>query len=93
MSAFLYSLEHDLTPTLLVLAAIMFGAWTIAYAQIVLACFREKTYGLPLVSIFQNFSWELIFGFQLLAPGVVALVWGNRLWFLVDCVIVLQVFL
>ena len=93
MSAFLYSLEHDLTPTLLVLAAIMFGAWTIAYAQIVLACFREKTYGLPLVSILQNFSWELIFGFQLLAPGVVALVWGNRLWFLVDCVIVLQVFL
>ena len=93
MSAFLYSLEHDLTPTLLVLAAIMFGAWTIAYAQIVMSCFREKTYGLPLVSIFQNFSWELIFGFQLLAPGVVALVWGNRLWFLVDCVIVLQVFL
>lgn len=93
MSAFLYSLEHDLTPTLMVLAAIMFGAWTIAYAQIVMSCFREKTYGLPLVSIFQNFSWELIFGFQLLAPGVVALVWGNRLWFLVDCVIVLQVFL
>jgi hypothetical protein len=93
MSAFLYSLEHDLTPTLMVLAAVMFGAWTVAYAQIVYVSFREKTYGLPLVSILQNFSWEVIFSFQLVAPGVLALVWGNRLWFVVDCVIVLQVFL
>jgi hypothetical protein len=93
MSAFLYSLEHDLTPTLMILAAVMFGAWTVAYAQIVYTSHREKTYGLPLVSIFQNFTWEFIFSFQLIAPGVVALVWGNRLWFVVDCVIVLQVFL
>ena len=93
MSAFLYSLGHDLTPALQLLAAVMFGAWTVAYVQIVRAGFREKTYGLPLVSIFQNFSWELVFSFQLIAPGVLALVWGNRLWFVVDCVIVLQVFL
>jgi hypothetical protein len=93
MSAFLYSLQHDLTPTLWVVGAVMFGAWTLAYAQIVMAGFREKTYGLPMASIFLNISWEFVFSFNLVAPGVVALVWGNRLWFLVDCVIVLQVFL
>jgi hypothetical protein len=93
MSAFLYSLQHDLTPTLLVVGAVMFGAWTVAYAQIVYVCFRDKTYGLPLPSILLNISWEAIFGFQLIAPGVLALVWGNRLWFVVDCLIVLQVFL
>lgn len=93
MDAFLYSVQHDLTPTLMVVGAVMFGAWTLAYAQIVIVCFREKTYGLPLASILLNIAWEFIFSFNLVAPGVVALVWGNRLWFVVDCVIVLQVFL
>jgi len=92
MSAFLTSVQNDLTPTLMVVGAVMFGAWTLAYAQIVLVCFRQKTYGLPLASIFLNIAWEFIFSFNLVAPGVVALVWGNRLWFLVDCVIVYQVF-
>ena len=92
MSAFLTSVQNDLTPTLMVVGAVMFGAWTLAYAQIVLMCFRQKTYGLPLASIFLNIAWEFIFSFNLVAPGVVALVWGNRLWFLVDCVIVYQVF-
>lgn len=92
-SAFLYSLGHDLTPTLRIIGAVMFGAWTLAYGQIVLTCFRDKTYGLPLPSIFLNIAWEFIFSFNLVAAGEPALVWGNRLWFVVDCVIVLQVFL
>jgi hypothetical protein len=77
----------------MLVGAVMFGAWTLAYAQIVLVCFRQKTYGLPLASIFLNIAWEFLFSFNVVAPGVVALVWGNRLWFIVDCVIVLQVFL
>jgi len=92
-SAFLYSLNNDLTPTLMVAGAVMFGAWTVAYGQIVLTGFRDKTYGLPLPSIFLNIAWEFIFSFNLVADGEPALVWGNRLWFAVDCVIVLQVFL
>ena len=77
----------------MLVGAVMFGAWTLAYAQIVRTCFREKTYGLPLASIFLNIAWEFLFSFNVVAPGVVALVWGNRLWFFVDCVIVVQVFL
>ena len=93
MSAFLYSIEHDFTPTLLIIAAVMFGAWTLAYAQIVHACFKHKTYGLPLASIFLNIAWEFIFSFNIVAKGIPALVWGNRLWFIVDCLIVVQVFM
>ena len=92
-SAFLYSLNHDLTPTLKIIGVVMFGAWTLAYAQILTTCFRQKTYGLPLVCIFLNISWEFIFSFNLVAPGEDSLVWGNRLWFFADCVIVTQVFL
>jgi hypothetical protein len=93
MRPFLYSLNTDLTPTLRMIGAVMFGAWTLAYAQIVVTCFRDKTYGLPLASIFLNISWEFIFSTNLIAPEEDALVWGNRLWFLVDCILVLQVFL
>lgn len=92
-SAFLFSLNHDLTPTLKIIGAVMFGAWTLAYAQILTTCFRQKTYGLPLACIFLNISWEFIFSFNLVAPGEDSLVWGNRLWFFADCVIVTQVFL
>lgn len=93
MAAFLYSLQHDLSPTLLVIAAVMFGGWTAAYVQIVRQCHRDKTYGLPLVIIFFDVAWEFIFSFQLVAPGIPVLVWGNRLWFLGDVIIVAQVFL
>jgi hypothetical protein len=91
MAAFLYSLEHDLSPTLLVIAGVMFLAWTAAYLQIVRQCHRDKTYGIPLVVIFFNIAWEFIFSFQLVAPGVPVLVWGNRLWFFADVIIVSQV--
>jgi hypothetical protein len=93
MSAFFYSLSHDLSPALMAIGAVMFGAWTVAYAQIVLQCYRDKTYGLPLPSIYLNIAWEAIFSSNIVAPGVVALVWGNRLWFVVDAIIVCQVFL
>lgn len=92
-SAFLYSLNHDLTPTLRIIGAVMFGGWALAYAQILTAGFRQKTYGLPLASIFLNISWEFIFSFNLVAPAEDALLWGQRLWFAIDCVIVTQVFL
>jgi len=91
MAAFLYSLEHDLSPTLLVIAGVMFLAWTAAYLQIVRQCRRDQTYGIPLVVIFFNIAWEFIFSFQLVAPGVPVLVWGNRLWFFADVIIVSQV--
>ena len=93
-AAFLYSLSHDLTPTLQAIGAVMFGAWTLAYVQILRAGFKEKTYGVPLACIFLNISWEFIFSFNLVTSSeATVLVWGNRLWFLADCIIVTQAFL
>jgi uncharacterized membrane protein YpjA len=92
-SAFLHSLNYDLTPTLQIVGLVMFGAWALAYVQILAAGFRQKTYGLPLACIFLNISWEFIFSFNLVAPAEYSLMWGNRLWFFADCVIVTQVFL
>jgi hypothetical protein len=93
-SAFFYSLAHDLTPTLKIVGAVMFGAWALAYFQIIKAGFKDQTYGVPLACIFLNVSWEFIFSFNLITSGEPdVLVWGNRLWFFFDCVIVAQVFL
>ena len=92
-SLFLHSLTHDLSPTLQVVGAVMFGAWSVAYFQILRAGFRDQTYGIPMACIFLNISWEFIFSFSLIAPEDPALVWGNRLWFIVDCALVAQVFL
>lgn len=33
--------------------------WAIAYVLIIVQCFRQRTYGLPLVAIAMNFTWEL----------------------------------
>jgi hypothetical protein len=92
-TAFLHGMSEGLTPTLIVIGVVMFGAWTLAYIQILAAGFREKTYGLPLACIFLDISWEFLFAFNLVAPLQPALAWGNRLWFFADCVILAQVFL
>ena len=93
ISALLHSIRDQLDPTLIVLAIIMFGAWTVAYVQIITHAFRHRTYGLPLPSIFTNIAWEFLFAFNVVAPLIPVLYWGNRLWFAVDCVIVATVFL
>ena len=77
----------------MVIAAVMFAGWTLAYGQTVARCFKDKTYGLPLAIIFLNIGWEFVFAFEFVAPGVPSLVWGNRLWFFGDVVVVMQVFL
>jgi hypothetical protein len=78
----------------LVLSAIvMFGGWGLTYLFVIRQCFRERTYGIPLVNICLNFSWELIYSFGLVAPGEPRLlVYGNRLWFVFDILLVYQLF-
>ena len=33
--------------------------WAIAYVLIIVQCFRQRSYGIPLVAIAMNFTWEL----------------------------------
>jgi hypothetical protein len=63
--------------------------WVVAYLLIIRQCFRDQSYGLPLVAICLNFAWEFLASWVL--PNPVPL-WHafDRIWFFVDLVIVYQ---
>jgi hypothetical protein len=65
--------------------------WVVAYVFIVRAGFRDRTYGLPLLAICLNFTWE----FWLTAvspPARLSAHVLHGLWFVVDAIIVWQLF-
>ncbi len=71
--------------------------WAIAYVLIIIQCFRQRSYGLPLVAIAMNFTWEL--QYSLLVPprcdnNSVDIVKAAMIlaWALLDLVIVWQLF-
>lgn len=76
-----------------VLGVLMFGLWTIAYIVIILKAHKDRSYGIPMLDGCLNVSWEAIYSFNLVAPLAASLNWGNRFWFMFDCINVLQVFL
>lgn len=61
--------------------------WTITYILIIRRGYLDKTYGMPLVALGANISWEFIFAFVLPHPfpqrGV------NMVWFALDFIILL----
>ena len=63
--------------------------WVVAYVFILVRCFRDKTYGLPLVAICLNFAWELLASF--VYPNPVGL-WHffDRAWLVVDVLLAYQ---
>jgi hypothetical protein len=71
--------------------------WAIAYVLIIRQCFRQRSYGLPLVAIAMNFTWEL--QYSLVVPprcdnGTVDVVKAGMIlaWAALDAVIVWQLF-
>ncbi|MEZ4406437.1 MAG: hypothetical protein R3A52_08185 [Polyangiales bacterium] len=75
----------------LAVGAVMYLAWTAAYLLIIVKGFRDKSYGVPWPSLMLNIVWEAIFSFNLTDARLFAFfVWGNRLWFIFDVVIVYQ---
>lgn len=69
-------------------------AWTATYILIIRRNSLEKTYGMPLVALGLNISWELIFSF-IVRPAQMddaAWVWIgiNATWLLFDIVILIQ---
>lgn len=63
--------------------------WILAYVLILKKCFRDRTYGLPLVAICLNFGWEILASFVF--PNPVPL-WHafDRIWLAVDVLLVYQ---
>ncbi len=72
---------------------VMFGAWTACYAVIIVRCFKQKTYGIPVVCSGMNICWEFIFSFNLAGALSWAIRWGNRFWLIPDTINVVQTYM
>lgn len=71
--------------------ALMLGSgafWTFTYVLMIRRGFLDKTYGMPLVALCANVSWEFIFSFLYPHGPVQRPV--NIVWFSLDLVILLQ---
>ena len=76
-------------------AFIMFAAWTACYVVVFRQCWRQKTYGFPIVNVSLNLGWEVVFAFALLGPlprFYFPLQWGHLLWVTFDLFNVFLIF-
>ena len=64
--------------------------WILTYIFIISKGYKDKTYGMPLLALCANISWEFIFSFLL--PHSPPQLYINYLWFALDVVIVFQFF-
>ncbi len=70
---------------MITLGLLMFGGWTAVYVETIRKSFRDKAYGIPVPNTCLNFSWELIFSFNLaggLPKFFFPLQVGHLLWLL-----------
>jgi hypothetical protein len=62
--------------------------WSATYILIIRRGFKEKTFGMPMVALCANISWEAIFAFFM--PHDAPQLYVNYIWFSLDAVIVFQ---
>lgn len=62
--------------------------WSATYLLIIRRGFRDKTFGVPMVALCANISWEAIFAF--VTPHNPPQLYVNYIWFSLDVVIVIQ---
>ena len=72
--------------TIILLAGGIF--WILTYIFIISKGFKDKTYGMPLIALCANISWEFIFSF--IFPHTPPQLFINYLWFGLDIIIVIQ---
>ncbi|MBO0797039.1 MAG: hypothetical protein J2P36_39675 [Ktedonobacteraceae bacterium] len=61
--------------------------WTVAYLLIIWRSWRDRTYGMPLVALCANISWEFIFSFVYPSHDLQLVV--NIIWFVLDVIILI----
>ncbi|MBP1992327.1 transmembrane-type terpene cyclase [Paenibacillus eucommiae] len=62
--------------------------WTITYVLIIYKGFKDRSCGMPLASICANITWEFLFTFIMPFHPLQQIV--TLVWFLLDCIILLQ---
>lgn len=63
--------------------------WSLAYILIIMRGFKDKTYGMPLLALCANLSWEFIFSF--IYPRDAPQSYINITWFFLDLAIIYQI--
>lgn len=63
--------------------------WTATYVFVIWRGFKDKSYGVPLVNICLNISWEFIFSWIYPDPNMTR-TWLYRFWFIPDVIIIWQ---
>ncbi|MBW7456761.1 hypothetical protein ACFOLF_29730 [Paenibacillus sepulcri] len=82
-------MEHLLP--LKVVYLLMFGTallWTVVYTLVIYRGFKDKFCGMPPASICANITWEFLFTFLMPFHPLQQIV--TLVWFLLDCIILLQ---
>jgi hypothetical protein len=62
--------------------------WSLVYVFIIIRGVRDKTYGMPMIALCANISWEFIFSFVF--PHDSPQIYVNIAWFSLDFFIILQ---
>lgn len=62
--------------------------WILTYILIIIRGFLDKSYGMPMVALCANISWEFIFTFVLSHSGPQQII--TLIWFLLDVIILMQ---
>ena len=65
--------------------------WIVAYVLIIRKSFRDRTYGMPMLCIALNFTWEFLYAVKFPFP-VHFIEWMRWAWLVTDLVIVYQLF-
>lgn len=73
--------SHLTLPTILALAGSIF--WLIAYVLMIRKGFQDSSYGIPLLAIMLNFTWEIIYT-TIYPPGNRAEMWMRLIWLIAD---------
>jgi hypothetical protein len=77
--------DYSIPELALVLAGTLF--WIAAYYIIIRNAFRNKYVEMPVVAGAANVAWEFTWGFLLTTDLGLVFVWGLRIWFLMDLLI------
>jgi hypothetical protein len=62
--------------------------WSLVYVCILIRGYRDKTYGMPMIALCANISWEFIFSFVF--PHAIPQIYVNIVWFSLDFLILVQ---
>ncbi len=81
-------MEIILLSTFIILGILTGVFWTLAYISIIVKGVKDRTYGMPIVALCANISWEFIF--TIIFPHRVPQLYINATWLILDTIIFIQ---